>query len=177
MSRGVLLLLAGLAGPPQGPGAGFDAALRLVAEGRYAAALEAAEAEPDGLRRAQARVHVRHRAGDLAGALAAALAGLEADPSDPWLLEQAAFVAVSLNRGAQGEALAERLARAVQPAGAADPGAPERAEGLLAEARAARALELARRDALARSRRVALGLLAASLLLGAFLARPTASAE
>lgn len=159
--------------------AGFAAALRLVSEDRFAAALEAAALEPDPLARAQAHVHVRHHGGDLRGALSAALAGLEAAPSDPWLLEQGAFVAVSLNEGALAMTLAERLVlglEALHPAGT-EPGpraALERAHGLREEARASHSRALERRASLRRARGVAFALLALCLALAAFLARTPA---
>jgi hypothetical protein len=151
---------------------GFDAALAQLAEGRFAAALQAAAAEPDVLRRAQAQVHVRHHAGDLQGALQAALDGLVEVPADPWLLEQATFVAVSLNQGALAWELAERLLARLE----LEPGLPPEqlsgARALHEQASAAFAHGLERGEALQRARLVALALILGSLLLAGSLARP-----
>ncbi len=84
------LLLSTLARPD------LDAAVRLCGEGRYVAALRAAEAEPDATRRAQAVAWVRHHAGDVQGAFAVTRGAIADVPSDPWLLERAAYIAISL---------------------------------------------------------------------------------
>ncbi len=151
---------------------GFDAALRLVAQGRYPAALEAAAREEDPLRRAQARVYVRHLAGDLPGALTDAHEGLELAPDDVWLLEQGAFVAVSLHEGEVAEHLATRLVEALarlEDEGGAGTEALIQAEELLAEAQSLRASESARQDALGRARTASLVILTGSILLAALL--------
>jgi len=133
---------------------GLDRAIELMRSGDARAALAAAEAEADDLRRAQARVYVRHHAGDLEGALAAAEAGSGAHPDDPWLAERAAAIALSLRRAGAALAALGRLERI-----AAALAEPERTRWLDA-ARAARseaeavALAHARRDTAGRSARV-----------------------
>lgn len=90
----------------------FDEAWRLVGEGRFAAALDAARAEPQSLSGARARLFVSHQAGDLRGALEAGRAGLARFPEDAWMLDQTAYVALSLHAGEFGAELAHRLAGA-----------------------------------------------------------------
>ena len=95
---------------------GLQAAVRLAGEGRLAEALEAARGEPRALERAQAELHVLHHAGQLTEALEAGLAGLEATPRDPWLLERCAYVALSLGAGELALRLCEELREVDAPA-------------------------------------------------------------
>ncbi len=169
---GSLLLAASWIAPQ---GGGFEAALEAVQRGRFAEALVAASQEADPLRRRQAAVHTRHHAGDLRGALSEAAAGLAEAPGDPWLLEQAAFLAVSLNEGPRGLAWAEDLVGVVEARGGADDPALARVRDLRAQARAAAERSVARGQALGRARTVAgLGLVGALLAL-TWLARPLRS--
>ena len=77
---------------------GLPLAIDRARAGDFQAALAAAEAEPDPVRRAEASLYVRHQAGDLDGALAIGLHGAELAPWDEWLLDRTAFVALSLRR-------------------------------------------------------------------------------
>jgi hypothetical protein len=96
--------------------AGLARAVALAQDGRYAQALSAADAGDSELDRAQARLYVRHRAGDLSGALAAGLAGLRAAPGDLWLLERVTYIAISLRATALARSHVERLAQAISSA-------------------------------------------------------------
>ncbi len=147
------LLVAGLLCEPGPQATGYDRALELAAEGELVAALEAADREPDGLRRAQARVFVLYRGRDFVGALAAARAGLQRAPDDPWLLERAAACGLSLQAPDVALEFADRLLAS----------APDWREA--AGAHRAAALDLAQRDARVlqgarRARSTALALLA-----------------
>ena len=165
---GALLLVA--AAGKQAQDGGFDAAVRLVGEAQFSRAFAAAEAETDPLRRAQAKVHVLHHGGNLRGALAAALEGLETAPQDAWLLEQAAFVAVSVHEGPLALDLGRKLVAELERTGS-DGAALVRARGLRDEAESALARSEERRSALGRARVVALALVLASLLAIAALMR------
>ena len=74
----------------------FDRAMSLVTEGRFAQALTAAEGVESAAERERARLHVLWSAGDLGGAFRAAHSGLQQEPQDPWLLERATALAISL---------------------------------------------------------------------------------
>lgn len=165
-----LLLCALSWGPPQG--GGFEAALEAVSHGRFAEALVAAAQEPDPLRRRQAAIHARHHAGDLRGALAEAAAGLVESPGDPWLLEQAAFLAVSLNEGPRALAWAEELVAGLEARGGPDGPGLARARDLHLQARAATERSVSRGVALQRARAVAATCLLGALVALAWLARP-----
>ncbi|MFT7486084.1 MAG: hypothetical protein ACI9F9_001937 [Candidatus Paceibacteria bacterium] len=104
-----LVLLAGPAlGCPSKQGS-MESAWQAVTEGQFRTALEFAQEEPDTLRRAQAELHVYHQAGALDQAFAAGLRGLQADPQNSWLLEQTAFVALTLGLGKRASTLLEEL--------------------------------------------------------------------
>lgn len=95
----------------------FSAAVRLVGEGDYRRALDEAlqeTAQPDA---AQARLHVWHHAGALEEALAAGLEGLEAVPTDPWLLDRCAYLSISLGEGERALELCSRLRAATAEQG------------------------------------------------------------
>jgi hypothetical protein len=98
-------LAVAFAAVPQEQENGLQAAVRLVGEERYRAALEAARAESQPLARAQAELYVLHQGGALEEALLAGLEGLETSPEDPWLLERSAYLALSLNAGSLAEEL------------------------------------------------------------------------
>ncbi len=159
-----LLLLVLLGGAPR-PDTGYDQALELAAQGRLVAALEAADREPDSLRRAQARVYVLYRGRDFLGALAAARAGLQREPTDAWLLERAAACGLALRAPDIAREYAERLLEVP-------------ASGPLRDAAAAHvaaAEELERLDGLVaqgvrRARSTALALVALALAVLVFLA-------
>jgi hypothetical protein len=171
---------AGQAGAGQEPAsaAGFDAALRETAVGRFPAALAAAEAEPDPLRRAQARLWVRHHAGDLDGALAAARAAREASIADAWLIERELYVALSLRRAGEARAASEALERELARAGpAADARIAAQAAGLRAELETLERSLGERAQALARARGVSAGLGCSLLLVLAWLAFRTGRAR
>lgn len=87
----------------------LDAAIALAREGRFPEALSAADAESDAVRRAQARLYVRHHAGDLDGALRVAADARASGASSPWLDEREAFVALSLRDLERLHAALERL--------------------------------------------------------------------
>ena len=90
------LACAPVPGPGGQAGSGFDAAVAAVGAGDFAEALAQAAREPDPLRRAQATVFARHHAGDVPGALDEARAALDLFPRDPWLLERAAELALTV---------------------------------------------------------------------------------
>lgn len=68
----------------------------LMQQGRWPDALEAADGESDPAARARARVEILFAAGDLAGALNAARAGLRLSPRDPALLWRSSQLALIL---------------------------------------------------------------------------------
>lgn len=115
---GALLALAVLLGAGADQETPLQAAVRLCGEGSPAAALEAARASESPLERAQAELYVLHRAGALDEALDAGLRALEVAPSDPWTLEETAYVALSLGEGALASRLLGRLAPQLDRAGA-----------------------------------------------------------
>ena len=113
---------------------GLQAAVRLAGEGRLAEALGAARGEPRALERAQAELHVLHHSGQLTEALEAGLAGLQAAPGDPWLLERCAYVALSLGTGELALRLCEELREVDAPAAwEGHAWMLEEAEGLVAQ--------------------------------------------
>lgn len=141
------VLAAALAVLPaaQEAASGFDAALAAVEAGDFRAALEHAERDPDPLRRAQARVYARHQAGDVAGALEEVRSALDLFPRDPWLLDRAAELALTVR---EPELASRWLARAAHE-GELDPARASRHRAEAAELAAV----LARRDrALSRAR-------------------------
>jgi tetratricopeptide (TPR) repeat protein len=109
----LLLSVSALAQSP------FERAAELVRLGDYRAAIESTEQVSDPLQAAQAQLHVYHYAGDLDSALAAGRAGLAIDPKEPWLLENTAYVAISLGLGQPALAWLERLEE-VRPGQAPD---------------------------------------------------------
>jgi hypothetical protein len=90
-------------------GPDLDAAIALAREGRFPEALIAADAEPDPVKRAQARLYVRHHAGDLDGALREVEDARARDAGSAWLDEREAFVALSLRDLDRARAALERL--------------------------------------------------------------------
>jgi len=140
-------------------------AVRLTGEGRPAAALLAAGRSQEPVERARAELFVYHRAGALDDALAAGLRALAEEPSDPWTLEETAYVALSLGDGALASSLLERL----RPQQAGE--ALERTAWMGEEAARLEGLRVAEGAALERARLVALAALAGALLLGGFAAR------
>lgn len=154
-----------------------DRVRELVAESRFAAALDEVAREPDPLRRAQNAVWVRHVAGDLHGALDAGLAELKAHAKDPFLLEQSAFIALSLRKSELAAELVGRLATTTTSGelSADDVARYSPRVALLEEdLRAQTATVDARRRALHLARGVVLGALGAVALLTVFLAWSTA---
>lgn len=158
-------LAAATANAPQ---SGLDRAVAAVREQRYADALAAARAEPDALLRSQAELYVFHQAGSLDEALAAGMAGLQGAPDNAWLLEQTAFVALTLGLGARAAGYLETLEQ-VAP-GQAPEWMVEQA-GELSEQRADE------QQALERARRVALAVLAAAAVAIAYGARGGAAVD
>mgnify|MGYP002630321433 CR=1 FL=1 len=122
-----LFLLLGLPASAQNS---FDVAARLVSEGDFRGALLAAREAPDALQRSQAELHVFHYAGDLDAALEAGRRGLTQDPKEPWLLEKASYVALSLGLGKPAVAWLKTLEE-ISP-GKAPPWMMEEAEDLQA---------------------------------------------
>lgn len=89
------VLLESLATLPQ---SGMQAAVDAVRAGDFAAAERAASAESDALLRHQARVYVRHQAGDLDGALAEVESAAHAFQKDAWLQDRRAYIALTMRR-------------------------------------------------------------------------------
>lgn len=112
---GALCLVVLLAGGAPAQEVGLDAAIRLVREGDFQAALVAARGETRSLERAQALLHVLHQAGALEEALAAGREGLEHHPEDAWLLDRSAYIALSLGVGDLSRELARRLGENAEP--------------------------------------------------------------
>lgn len=99
-----LLLLAALGGLQ-----GEDSRVAALVAGKdYEGALELAMST-GGADRASLETWLRHQAGDLAGALSSARAGLEQAPSDLRLLEQAAFICGSLMLAEEALDYSERM--------------------------------------------------------------------
>lgn len=171
----LLVAVASLGQPTAARGeGGLQAAVRLVGEGSFAAALAAAQAEEEPLARAQAELYVLHQGGSLPRALRVGLGGLEGHPDDTWLLDQTAYLALSLGIGS----LAEELYLRLEPLSSVE--SWSHYEPLLLEARALEAQRAATDTALSRSRSAVIaGLLALFLpmLIGSFLRRPDPPAE
>lgn len=97
-------------------GQGLKPVVDAVAAGDFQTALAAVDAETNALARDQGRVYVLHHAGDLDGALRAAIAANAAHPEDPWLAERRAYIASTLRRvddAAAGVASLEANVRAL----------------------------------------------------------------
>lgn len=111
---------------------GLDAAVEEAQAGRLVSALRAADSEIDPLRRAQARVFVLSRAGDLPGALQAAREGLTIRADDLWLLERICSLAVALRAA---ELARNSLARTIEALASSSLPAADRSrwEALLSE--------------------------------------------
>ena len=75
-----------------------DDPVRLVVEGRFVQALDAARAEGDSLRRWQNEFHVLHTGGALEAAMLAGSEGARLFPEDPWLWERVVYVALTLRQ-------------------------------------------------------------------------------
>jgi hypothetical protein len=150
---------------------GQDSVRKPFEAGRFAEALEAASALDDPLLRAEWRFHVLYTAGDLPGALDAAMEGLQSQPASPALLVNATQCALELGFAERAAPLAERLSEV-----AGDPAQRSRAAALLDQARALAARREAAERALARAKAVALLGLAVSLVSLAFFARGAARA-
>jgi hypothetical protein len=162
----IALLCVALA-PLQADQGGFDRALELVRAGDARAALAAADAETDALRRAQARVYVLEQAGDLEGALAEARAGAAAHADDPWIAGRLCAIGAMLRRMDAVEAAERRLARlaAREPEAAGE--AVELAAGAREELALLRAAHERSDAAVVRARAVSIALLAlCALALG-----------
>jgi len=110
-----LCLLPLFAGGARAQELGLDAAIRLVGEGNFQAALVSARGETRSLERSQALLHVLHHAGALEEALQAGRAGLERHPGDEWLLDRCAYLALSLGAGNLGRELSSRLGENAEP--------------------------------------------------------------
>jgi hypothetical protein len=140
--------------------ASVDHVRETLAAGDYHAAWEVLGGEQEELTRSLLRAEILYRAGDPAGALLAARAGLGIDPGQIELLYRATGAAVWLEDEADAAAYSERLLRA---ADAMAGEAPERSAwrdaardlATRSEALTARQQELGR--ALARLRLVAVG--------------------
>jgi hypothetical protein len=117
-------------------------AAQLREQGRYAQALELAQALTDPTQRAREVLETHYYAGDLAGALGAGLQGLEHAPRDRWLLWRSTRLATDMAAAPLALDLARRLVleaahMAGQPATQPDSARWWRAESetLLQEAR------------------------------------------
>lgn len=145
---------------------GLEAAIECVARGEFGEAYDAALAETDALRRAQAELYVRHHAGDLAGALASGERGLAVAPGDAWLLERCAYVALTLRRAPQALQHAQNLGDVLATGTDADRtrfGAA--AESARSESKALMASDTAKGRALSRARALVAGVLLVTLVL------------
>ena len=87
----------------------------------YHAAWESLRAEPNELARWRGRAEVLYRAGDPAGALGAARAGLAIDSGQIELIYRATGAAIWLEDGAAAVGYADRLARAANALGKSNP--------------------------------------------------------
>ena len=139
----------------------------LEGERRWTEVLSAAEAEPDALSRARARVEALYGAGDLPGALRAAELGSVAGGDDPQLLRRACQLALSLRMADAAEENAQRLSASLA---AADLDAAQR-EWWRSEARTLQVEAAALREhtrnlvaATRRARALSVGMLGAVLL-------------
>jgi hypothetical protein len=81
---------------------------------RFDQALAATDLEPDATARARARVEIRYRAGDLPGALRAALEGLQGAPGDLILLRRALELETALRLPELARSHSQDLERAVR---------------------------------------------------------------
>jgi predicted Zn-dependent protease len=158
----VALVLAALLSAASGQ----DSVRKPFEAGRFAEALEAASALEDPLLRAEWRFHVLYTAGDLPGALEAAMEGLRSQPGNPALLVNATQCALELGFAERAAPLAERLSEV-----ASDPAQRSRAAALLDQSRALLSRRESAERALARAKGVALLGLAVSLASLALFAR------
>ncbi|MCB9916534.1 MAG: hypothetical protein H6828_15520 [Planctomycetes bacterium] len=108
-----LVLGASLATSASAQESALAAAVRLAQEGRFVEALARARSAPEPLARAQAELYVWHHAGALDQALAAGRRGLAVAPADAWLLQNSAYVALSLGAGDEAQRLVGELERAL----------------------------------------------------------------
>lgn len=97
-----------------GPAAGQDHAHELLAAGDFRGALQALEAEPEGVHRQDGLAELYYRASDPARALAAAEQGLALDPRQWNLLYRAAASAVWLGDGRRALAHLDVLAPEIE---------------------------------------------------------------
>ncbi|MBM3991773.1 MAG: hypothetical protein FJ298_12290 [Planctomycetes bacterium] len=139
------------------------------ADGRYDLALEAAEGLSDPVLATEWRFQVLHAAGDLAGALAAARAGLALAPSHPRLAPNAANVALTLGEGALALEFCDAWQAALDASAIAEAGARAAELERLARYRA-NALALRALDERARSATKSAQLVVAVVLGGTVLA-------
>ncbi|MFO1009903.1 MAG: hypothetical protein U1F29_07565 [Planctomycetota bacterium] len=145
-----------------------------IERGDWSAGLVAAQAISDPVERARAEVEVRYYAGDLAGARAAALAGLARNADDRLLLLRYGELSSTLRDAAGARRSADALARVLA---ASPPPESERERWLQAqsvraeEARALEHLEAESRAALTRARAAALASFACGLAALVLLAR------
>jgi hypothetical protein len=102
------------------PQSGMQAAVDAVHRGDFAAAERAADAEPQSLPRHQARVYVRHQAGDLDGALEEVESGARAFPTDAWLQDRRAYIALTMRRARIAEDAVNALERTLSSASTAE---------------------------------------------------------
>lgn len=118
LGAAIALLTPATQASAQAQGEAQDDALQRVeslrAEGRYVEALDACAAIPEPADRALAHADVLWYAGDLGGALTAAMEGLESAPREPALLWRATRLAVDLGAGERALGLASRLAQAAE---------------------------------------------------------------
>src|SRR5262245_37848445 len=108
--KGAFLLLVACLGNQEE----FAEARRAMASGDYHAAWERIESESDELVRLRGRAELLYRAGDPAGSLRAAKAGLEMAPSQIDLIYHAAGAAIWMEDGQQGTEYSTRLLRAAE---------------------------------------------------------------
>ena len=156
-----LLAVLSLLGPP-GAQAGpeleqlrNDSVVAALASGEYGTALELST-ELEAELASEWGFHIRYGGGDLAGALRAALGGLERFPTNPRLLENATRCALALGLGERALALALRL----EDLDGLDGPTRVRAEELVATATLAADREARARAGVARARWVSAALAA-----------------
>lgn len=94
--------------------ASVDHVRETLAAGDYHAAWEALRGEPEELTRSRIRAEILYRAGDPAGALNAARAGLGIDPAQIELLFRAAGAAIWLEDEVDAAEYSRRLLRAAE---------------------------------------------------------------
>ena len=153
----------------------------LRAAGRFEEALVRAADIEDPALRAFERLEVLYYAGDLAGALRAAVGGLEADPRHLQLLWRGTRLAIDLGATERAEELAGRLRESIDGDGGLDPGTRSDwlgvADGYDEEVQGMSQRAAQRRSALLRARVLVLGAGVVSVVVLILLSRGTGGVE